>query len=319
MIIGGFMNTIDIIVPCFNEEEVLPLFIKEVNEVISEIRKYHFKYIFIDDGSKDKTLAIIKEFALNSQDVKYISFSRNFGKEAAMYAGLKNSTADYAIVMDADLQPPPKMFHEMIKAIEEGFDCCALYRTKRKGESVFRRFFSKIFFSFQKRISHIDMPEGAVDYRIMTKKMENAVLKLAEGQRFSKGIFCWVGFNTKWIEYKNIERPIGKAKWSLMGLCKYAIDGIMSFSVFPLRIIAITGFIISLFSFIYIMVTIIQTLIFGIVVPGYVTTLCATLFLGGIIELSVGVLGEYIGRIYIEVKHRPIYIAAETNIEVENK
>lgn len=313
------MKLIDIVVPCFNEEEVLPYFVKETNEVINTIPEYDFRYIFVNDGSKDKTLAVLKTLASKFSNIKYISFSRNFGKESAMYAGLKASTGDYVIVMDADLQHPPKMFPKMIEGIEEGHDCCALYRAKQKGESKIRQFVSKIFFSFQNNISDVKMPDGAVDYRIMSRQMVNAILQLSEVQRFSKGIFCWVGFDTKWVEYKNVERTIGTTKWSLFGLFKYALDGITAFSVSPLRIIAVLGFIISLLSFIYIIVTLIQTIFFGIAVPGYVTTLCATLFLGGIIELSVGILGEYIGRIYMEAKDRPIYITKETNFEEEDK
>lgn len=309
------MKTIDIVVPCYNEEEVLPYFVKETNEVIATIPDYSFRYIFVDDGSKDKTLQVLKTLASRFSNVKYISFSRNFGKESAMYAGLKNCNADYVIVMDADLQHPPKMFPKMIEGIEEGNDCCALYRAKQTGESKIRQFVSKIFFSFQNNISDVKMPEGAVDYRIMSRKMVNAILELSEVQRFSKGIFCWVGFKTKWVEYENVERTVGTTKWSLWGLFKYALDGITAFSVTPLRLIAGMGFVISLLAFIYIIVTLIQTLFFGIDVPGYVTTLCATLFLGGIIELSVGILGEYVGRIYMETKHRPIYIADETNLD----
>ncbi|MBR2714766.1 MAG: glycosyltransferase family 2 protein [Ruminococcus sp.] len=312
------MKTIDIIVPCYNEEEVLPLFVKETNEVIATIPQYKFRYIFVNDGSKDKTIEVLKTLASRFDNVKYISFSRNFGKESAMYAGLKNSTADYVIVMDADLQHPPKMFPQMIEGVEEGNECCALYRAKQTGESKIRQLVSKVFFSFQNNISDVKMPEGAVDYRIMSRKMVNAILDLSEVQRFSKGIFCWVGFKTKWIEYKNVERTVGTTKWSLWGLFKYALDGITSFSVTPLRFIAVMGFIISMLSFVYILITLIQTLCFGIDVAGYVTTLCATLFLGGIIELSVGILGEYIGRIYIETKRRPIYIAEETNIDNED-
>ncbi len=309
------MKTIDIVVPCYNEEEVLPYFVKETNEVIATLPDYRFRYIFVDDGSKDKTLSVLKTLASRFSNVKYISFSRNFGKESAMYAGLKNSSADYVIVMDADLQHPPKMFPKMVEGIEEGNDCCALYRAKQTGESKIRQFVSKIFFSFQNNISDVKMPEGAVDYRIMSRKMVNAILELSEVQRFSKGIFCWVGFKTKWIEYQNVERTVGTTKWSLWGLFKYALDGITAFSVTPLRVIAGMGFVISLLAFIYIIITLIQTLIFGIDVEGYVTTLCSVLFLGGIIELSVGILGEYIGRIYNETKNRPIYIADETNLD----
>ena len=311
------MKTIDIVVPCYNEEEVLPYFVKETNEVIATIPDYRFRYIFVDDGSKDKTLSVLKTLASRFSNVKYISFSRNFGKESAMYAGLKNCTADYVIVMDADLQHPPKMFPQMIEGIEEGNDCCALYRAKQTGESKIRQLVSKVFFSFQNNISDVKMPEGAVDYRIMSRKMVNAILELSEVQRFSKGIFCWVGFKTKWIEYQNVEITVGTTKWSLWGLFKYALDGITAFSVTPLRVIAGMGFVISLLAFIYIIITLVQTLIFGIDVEGYVTTLCSVLFLGGIIELSVGILGEYIGRIYNETKHRPIYIAAETNLDEE--
>lgn len=313
------MKLIDIVVPCYNEEEVLPYFVKETNAVISTIKDYRFRYIFINDGSKDKTHAVLKTLASRFSNIKYISFSRNFGKESAMYAGLEHSTGDYVIVMDADLQHPPKMFPKMIEGIEEGHDCCALYRAKQKGESKIRQFVSKIFFSFQNKISDVKMPDGAVDYRIMSRKMVNAILKLSEAQRFSKGIFCWVGFDTKWIEYENVERTIGKTKWSFWGLFKYALDGITAFSVTPLRLTAVIGFAISLLSFVYIIVTLIQTLFFGIDVPGYVTTLCATLFLGGIIEFSVGILGEYIGRIYIEAKGRPIYISADDNFDEEEK
>lgn len=309
------MKTIDIVVPCYNEEEVLPYFVKETNEVIASIPDYSFRYIFVDDGSKDKTLQVLKTLASRFSNVKYISFSRNFGKESAMYAGLKNCNADYVIVMDADLQHPPKMFPKMIEGIEEGNDCCALYRAKQTGESKIRQLVSKVFFSFQNNISDVKMPEGAVDYRIMSQKMVNAIMELSEVQRFSKGIFCWVGFKTKWIEYENVERTVGTTKWNLWGLFKYALDGITAFSVTPLRVISGMGFVISLLAFIYIIVTLVKTLCFGIDVPGYVTTLCATLFLGGIIELSVGILGEYVGRIYMETKHRPIYIADETNLD----
>ncbi len=309
------MKLIDIVVPCYNEEEVLPLFIEETNRVISTIDSYRFRYIFVNDGSKDKTLMVLRTLASRYPNVRYISFSRNFGKEAAMYAGLEHSTGDYVIIMDADLQHPPKMFPKMIEGIEEGYDCCALFRAKQKGESKIRQLVSKIFFSFQNKISDVKMPDGAVDYRIMSRQMVDSIVSLCEKQRFSKGLFCWVGYNTKWIEYQNVERTVGTTKWSIWGLFKYALDGITSFSVAPLRLIAVLGFIISTLSLIWIIITLIQTLIMGIAVPGYVTTLCAVLFLGGIVEMSVGIIGEYIGRIYIEAKDRPIYIAKETNFE----
>lgn len=309
------MKLIDIVVPCFNEEEVLPLFVEETNMVIDTIKGYRFRYILVDDGSRDRTLDVMRTLASRFQNVKYISFSRNFGKESAMYAGLEASTGDYVIVMDADLQHPPKMFPQMIAGVEEGYDCCALYRAKQKGESKLRQLISKMFFSFQNKISDVKMPDGAVDYRIMSRKMVDAILRLSEVQRFSKGIFCWVGFKTKWVEYENVERTVGTTKWNLWGLFRYALDGITSFSVAPLRMIAVLGFSISLLSFVWIIVTLVQTLVMGIDVPGYVTTLCAVLFLGGIVEMSVGILGEYIGRIYMEAKGRPIYITRESNMD----
>lgn len=306
---------IDIVVPCYNEEEVLPLFVEETNKVIATLPDYRFRYILVNDGSKDRTLDVMRTLASRYSSVKYISFSRNFGKESAMYAGLENSTGDYVIVMDADLQHPPAMFPQMIQGVEEGNDCCALYRAKQKGESPIRRVISKMFFSFQNKISDVKMPDGAVDYRIMSRQMVDSIVKLCEKQRFSKGLFCWVGYQTKWIEYQNVERTVGTTKWSFWSLFKYALDGITSFSVTPLRFIAVLGFIIAFLAFIWIIVTLIQTLIIGIEVPGYVTTLCAVLFMGGIIEISVGILGEYIGRIYIEAKGRPIYITKETNLD----
>lgn len=309
------MSLIDIVVPCYNEEEGLELFVTETNKVIETLPDYDFRYILVNDGSRDNTYLVMKKLAEQYENVKYISFSRNFGKEAAMFAGFKNSSGDYVIVMDADLQHPPTMFPDMIKGIEEGYDCCAAMRSSREGESKIRSFFSKTFYKISNRITDVKMPYNAVDYRIMSRAMVNSILELSEVQRFSKGIFSWVGFNTKWLPYENVERAVGTTKWSFWGLFRYAIDGIACFSVTPLRFIAVLGFFISAIAFIYILVTLIQTLVFGINVPGYVTTLCATLFLGGITEFSIGILGEYIGRIYMETKDRPIYILQHSNLE----
>ena len=309
------MSLIDIIVPCYNEEEGLELFVTETNKVIETLPDYDFRYILVNDGSRDNTYLVMKKLAEQYENVKYISFSRNFGKEAAMFAGLKNSSGDYVIVMDADLQHPPAMFPDMIKGIEEGYDCCAAMRSSRDGESKVRSFFSKSFYKISNKISDVKLPYNAVDYRIMSRAMVNSILELSEVQRFSKGIFSWVGFDTKWLPYENVERAVGTTKWSFWGLFRYAIDGIACFSVTPLRFIAVLGFFISAIAFIYILVTLIQTLVFGINVPGYVTTLCATLFLGGITEFSIGILGEYIGRIYMETKDRPIYILQHSNLE----
>lgn len=309
------MKTVDIIVPCYNEEAVLRIFVETTNGFIDKIEGYKFRYILVDDGSRDKTFSVMRSLAEEYRNVKYISFSRNFGKEAAMYAGLKNSSADYVIVMDADLQHPPEMIKDMIKGVEEGYDCCAARRTSRKGESKIRSLFSRNFYKFSNKITDVKMPYGAVDFRIMSRQMVNAVLSLCEVQRFSKGIFSWVGFETKWLPYENVERTIGKTKWSFWGLFKYAIDGITAFSVAPLRFISLLGLIISGLAFIYALIVLFQTLIFGIDVPGYATTLIITLFLGGIIEFSVGILGEYIGRIYMETKKRPIYLTKCTNLD----
>lgn len=309
------MKTIDLVVPCYNEEEVLSFFYKETNRVVSQISNYTFHYIFVDDGSRDHTLSVMQELASKHPEITYLSFSRNFGKESAMYAGLKHSVGDYVVVMDADLQHPPSMIIDMIAGIEEGYDCVAARRSNRNGESPIRSFFSRQFYRLSNRMSDVKMAHGAVDFRMMTRQMVDSILELSEVQRFSKGIFMWVGYNTKWIPYQNVERTIGTTKWSFWGLFKYAIDGITSFSVAPLRMVSGIGFTISMIAFIYIIITLVQTLFFGIDVPGYVTTLCAVLFLGGIIEFSIGILGEYISRIYMETKDRPIYIIKTSNLK----
>lgn len=311
------MKTVDIVVPCYNEADVLDMFHHNTESVLNTIKGYKFQFIFVNDGSTDNTLDIIKDFAQDNNNVKYISFSRNFGKEAAMYAGLKYSSGDYVIIMDADLQHPPALIPQMITEVENGYDACAARRSSRKGESKLRSSFSKIFYKLSNHMTNIRLVPGAVDYRIMSRQMVDSVLTLSEVQRFSKGIFEWVGFETKLIPYENIERPVGKTKWSFTSLFKYAVDGITSFSIVPLRMVTALGFFISIVAFLYIIITLVQTLIVGISVPGYVTTLCAVLFLGGIIELSVGILGEYIGHIYMESKDRPIYILKETNITLK--
>lgn len=312
------VKTIDLIVPCYNEEEGLEHFISKTNEVIYSLPDYRFRYILVNDGSRDKTYLIMKRLASEFSNIKYISFSRNFGKEAAMYAGLQHSTADYVVVMDADLQHPPQVFPQMIEALEEGYDCCATKRDEREGESKFRGLFSKLFFKLSNKLTEVKNPYGAMDYRMMTRQMVDSILELGEVQRFSKGIFSWVGFNTKWISFKTVDRRLGKTTWKFSSLFKYAVDGIACFSVAPLRFIALMGGVIFFFSLIYIIITLIQTLFFGITTPGYVTTLCAVLFLGGLTEMSIGILGEYIGRIYMESKDRPIYITKFSNFEDEN-
>ncbi len=308
------MSSVDIVVPCYNEEAVLETFYRVTEDIVSSMAGYVFTYIFVDDGSQDSTLSIMKGLAKDHGNVRYLSFSRNFGKEAAMYAGLKHSSGDLVIVMDADLQHPPAMIPEMMKGIEEGYDCAAARRTTRAGESRIRSAFSNLFYRLSNHMTDVKMPQAAVDFRIMTRQMVDSILELSEVERFSKGIFAWVGYETKWYPYENVERTLGTTKWSFKSLFKYAVSGITSFSIAPLRLVSGMGFLISIIAFIYIIVTLIQTLIFGIDVPGYVTTLCAVLFLGGIIELSIGILGEYIAHIYMEAKDRPIYIIKQTNI-----
>ncbi len=309
------MTSVDIIVPCYNEEEGLALFYQETQKVLEQMKGYTFTYILVDDGSYDQTLNEMKKLAVIDSHVKFLSFSRNFGKESAMYAGLQASTGDLVIIMDADLQHPPSMIPLMMKGIEEGYDCAAARRSSRAGEAPIRSFFSRFFYYLSNQMTNVKMAYGAVDFRIMTRRMVDAVLKLSEVERFSKGIFAWVGFETKWYPYENVERAAGTSKWSFWGLFRYALSGITSFSIVPLRLVALMGIVISLGAFVYILATLTQTLLFGIDVPGYVTTLCAVLFLGGIIELSLGIVGEYIAHMYMESKKRPIYILKESNLQ----
>ena len=310
---------LSIIVPCHNEEESVPLFYEKTVGVLKTM-DIDYQLLFVDDGSKDSTLSVLKKLNKEDKKAEYYSLSRNFGKEAAMYCGLCNAKGDYVVIMDADLQHPPQMFPEMIKEVtENGYDCCALRRTAREGESKFRETFSKLFFRIQNALSETKMPYGAVDYRIMTRQMVDSILELSEAQRFSKGLFSWVGFNTKWLPFKTVDRELGQTTWSFWKLFKYALDGITSFSVAPLRFISGMGIVIFIIELIYIIITLIQTLIFGIDVPGYATTLIVTLFMGGIMEFSIGIVGEYLGRIFIETKDRPIYIIHHTNFDEDEK
>ena len=309
------MKTVEVVVPCYNEEAMLNMFYVESEKIYKTIDGYSFSYIFVNDGSRDKTYPILKDLAGKHDNVKFISFSRNFGKEAAMYAGLRNTTADYVIVMDADLQHPPALVPEMIKQIEAGYDCCAALRTSRKGESKIKSFFSGMFYKFSNRFTDVQLVQNAVDFRIMSRQMVDNIVKLSEVQRFSKGIFEWVGFETSWIPYENVERIAGETKWSFKSLFKYAITGITSFSITPLRFLTCFGLVISVVAFFLIVFTLIRKLAFGIDVSGYASLLIAVLFLGGIIELSLGILGEYIANIYLEAKDRPIYIIQDTNIK----
>ena len=308
------MRTVDIVIPCYNEEESIKIFYTECNKLVSKIKDYSFKYIFVNDGSKDNTLEEVKLLLNNNINVEYISFSRNFGKEAAILAGLKESTADYVILMDVDLQHPPKLILEMISFIEKGYDSVAAKRVARNGEKKYREYFSKKFYKLINKISDVKVTEGATDYRIMTRQMVNCVLELEERQRFTKGIFEWIGFNTKWIEYESEERVAGITKWSYIGLLKYALEGIVGFSTAPLKLSSFVGIVISSFSFIYFIITLVKTLIEGIDMPGYASIVCFITFFGGIQLIALGVIGEYLAKTYLEVKKRPNYFIKDSSI-----
>ena len=310
------MKTVDLIVPCYNEGEMIDIFYDTTSAIVSEISGYTFNFIFIDDGSRDDTLKKVKNLASKNSNVKYIAFSRNFGKEAGMYAGLKASTGDRVAVIDADLQHPPELIKDMLYAIdEEGYDSCSARRVSREGEPKIRSAFSRLFYKLINKMSEVEIIDGAVDFRMMTRQMVDAILDLPEVQRFSKGIFCWVGFNTKWIEFKNVERVAGETSWSFWGLFRYAIDGITAFTTFPLRIATIIGSVVSASAFIYLIVELIKTLVWGSAVGGYPSTIIILLFIGGIIIMSLGIIGEYLARLYMETKNRPIFVFKDSNIE----
>ncbi|WP_289183770.1 glycosyltransferase family 2 protein [uncultured Dubosiella sp.] len=305
---------ISVIVPCYNEEEALPYFYDEIITIASQMNAFEFEFIFVNDGSKDKTLKLSKELARKDDRVKYVSFSRNFGKEAAIYAGLENSTGDYCVLMDADLQDPPALLPEMMAAIqEEGYDSAATRRVTRKGEPPIRSFFARMFYRIINRISDADIVDGARDYRLMKRSMVNTILEMKEYNRFSKGIFGWIGYDTKWIEFENVERIAGETKWSFWKLFKYSLEGITAFSVAPLQIASIFGILFSLVAFIMIIVIIIRTLVFGDPVSGWPSLVCIIMLIGGVQLLSIGILGQYLSKTYLETKHRPIYILKESN------
>ena len=309
------MKKISVIVPCFNEEDSLPFFYEEINKVSNEMIEVSFEFLFVDDGSKDRTLSILKEYAFKDERVKYISFSRNFGKEAAIYAGLKNSCGDYVVIMDADLQDPPSLLPKMYQAVsEEGYDSAATRRVSRKGEPPVRSFFARLFYKIMNRISDADIMDGARDYRLMNRKMVDAILSMCEYNRFSKGIFGWIGFDTKWIEYENVERVAGETKWSFWKLFKYSIEGITAFSIEPLQIASVFGVLFSFIALIMIIVIIVRTLIFGDPTSGWPSLVCIIMLIGGIQLLCIGILGQYLAKTYLETKNRPIYISKETNI-----
>ena len=302
------------IVPCFNEEEVIPLYYEEMQKVRKqEEGKIDFEIIFIDDGSKDKTLEVIKKLSEQDECIHYVSFSRNFGKEAAMYAGFDHANGEYVVTMDVDLQDPPHLIPEMIRSIEEeGYDSVATRRVTRKGEPPIRSFFARRFYGLINKISDADIVDGARDFRMMKRDMVNAILSMPEYNRFTKGIFGWVGFKTKWIEFENVERAAGETKWSFWKLFRYALEGIIAFSTVPLTIVSLIGVIVCIIAFLFLLFVVIRATIFGDPVAGWPSLICVISFLSGIQLLGIGVVGMYLSKTYLETKKRPIYIKKES-------
>ncbi|MDL2215920.1 glycosyltransferase family 2 protein [Ruminococcaceae bacterium OttesenSCG-928-N02] len=310
------MNKISIVVPCYNEGPVLRLFYKELITVLHGMQGAVYEIIFVDDGSTDDTLAVMKELHKEDKQVRYISFSRNFGKEAGLFAGLQAATGDFVAVMDADLQDPPAMLPSMYEELLKGeVDCVGTRRVTRKGEPPIRSFFARLFYKLINRISDANIVDGARDFRLMNRPMLRAVLSVREYNRFSKGIFGWVGFKTKWLEYENVERAAGETKWSFWKLLLYSMDGIVAFSTAPLAISSVLGFLLFLGSLFMVLYVVVKTLLFGEVVAGYPTTICLICMLSGVQLLSVGILGQYLSKTYMETKQRPLYIVRETETD----
>lgn len=314
------MEKITAIVPCYNEQESIPYFYEEIHKVGKTMPDIELEILFINDGSKDRTIEIIKELAEKDERVRYVDFSRNFGKEAAMYAGLQNASGDYVAFMDADLQDPPSLLPEMYRYIkEEGYDSVATRRVTRKGEPKIRSFFARMFYKLMHQVSKTEIVDGARDYRLMTRQFVDALLELSEYNRFSKGLFGWVGFQTKWLEYENVERVAGETKWSFWKLFAYSIEGIVAFSTVPLALAAVAGVLFCFLAFLMIVFIIIRTVMYGDPVAGWPSMTCVILLLGGIQLFCIGILGEYLAKTYLETKKRPIYISKETNVTKEKK
>lgn len=307
------MVFLSIVVPCYNEEESVSLFSDEIEKTLPNL---DYEIIYINDGSKDNTLLNIKQIAENNPKVKYISFSRNFGKESAMYAGLKSARGDHICVMDVDLQHPPSLLPEMIRAVtEEGYDVAAARRVSRAGEPKIKSFFSHMFYKMFNAVSNMQLVEGATDYRVMRRMVVDSILELSEYNRFSKGIFEWVGFDTKWIEYENVERTVGETTWSFWGLIQYSIEGIVAFTTTPLSISIVLGAVFSTASFIYMVFVILKYLLYSDPIQGFTTLITSILFLGGLQLVSIGILSKYLEKTYLETKNRPVFIVKETNVD----
>ena len=310
------MDKISVAVPCYNEEPALEPFFAAVSAVAEQMPDVEFEFLFIDDGSRDKTLEKIQDLAQRDSRVKYISFSRNFGKEAGIYAGLENADGDYVVIMDADLQDPPALLPEMYRSIkEEDYDCVGSRRVTRKGEPPIRSFFARVFYKLINKMSDSEIVDGARDFQMMNRQVVEAILSMGEYNRFSKGIFGWIGFKKKWLEYENIERVAGETKWSFWQLLLYAIEGIVAFSTTPLVISSVFGLICCTLALIMIVVVIVRTLIFGDPTSGWPSLVCIMLLLSGIQMLGIGIVGQYLAKTYLETKNRPIYLVRQTNIE----
>ncbi len=307
---------LSLIIPCYNEQEALPIFIKETTRILKSIPVDEYELLFINDGSKDNTLQILKEFAKKDEHITYLSFSRNFGKEAAMYAGFSNADGDYVAVMDADMQDPPSLLPEMLKILEDGeYDSVATRRISRKGEPPVRSWFARTFYKIINKISDADIVDGARDFRLMKREMADAIVSMGENNRFSKGIFGWIGFRTYWMPYENVERVAGETKWNFWKLFKYAIDGIINFSEVPLSLASWFGIIMTMVSLLFLAFIVVRRLCFGDPVAGWASTICIIVFIGGIQLFCMGIIGQYIAKNYVESKRRPHYIIAETNRE----
>ena len=314
------MEIITVVVPCYNEEDVLKSFYNEMIKVASEMKNVDFEILFIDDGSKDKTLSIIKNYSTVDSRVKYISLSRNFGKEAAIYAGLKAAIGEYVVIIDADLQHPPRLIKDMYYGItKEGYDSVAAYRKDRKGESKIRAFFSRSFFKLASKITKLDFREGEEDYRMMNRKFVDAVLSIKEKNRFTKGIFQWVGFNVKWIEHENINRVAGNSKWSIFKLFTYSLDGIIGFSTVPLLISSFLGLILCLISTILGIYLIIKGISTNSVISSSLISILVSLLISGVQLFLFGIIGQYLGKTYLEIKERPLYIIKDQKILVNKE
>lgn len=310
------MDKITVAVPCYNEEQVLPLFFDAVTAIAETMPQVTFEFLFIDDGSKDRTLEIVEELAAKDERVRYVSFSRNFGKEAGIYAGLENATGDYVVIMDADLQDPPALLPEMYQAVTvEGYDCVGSRRVTRKGEPPIRSFFARMFYKLINKVSDAQIVDGARDFQMMNRAVVEAILSMGEYNRFSKGIFGWIGYKKKWLEYENIERAAGETKWSFWKLMLYAIQGIVAFSTTPLVLSSVFGIVCCVLAFIMIIVVIVRKLIFGDPTTGWPSLVCIMLLLSGIQMLGIGIMGQYLAKTYLETKKRPIYLIRKTNVQ----